>query len=248
MQRSNAAALFAVVLTVLPPLLGTGFYGDQTWWWLVVVLFFGLFQVAVYFGARKLSGATEFHSPVLQDHTMKEATMRKQSRFELFYGTLVSALAFLTTGVVAAFFYFTFWMGEVIDLSLQLRGVTIPPESYPIILLTAWTLLQRAKAHWRPRDGRYGQFWWGEDLLEAFCITIFIGVTLVWAIATNTNLTFVVVMIAFLAQSIGDALLNGRHRYEEELFAAGAVAGRTAAGPTGSEAGVAEIPAPHRFV
>src|SRR3989344_752320 len=97
MQRSNAAALFAVVLTVLPPLLGTGFYG-----------------------------------------------------------ALVSALAFLTTGVVAAFFYFTFWMGEVIDLSLQLRGVTIPPESYPIILLTAWTLLQRAKAHWRPRDGRYG--------------------------------------------------------------------------------------------
>ena len=141
---------------------------------------------------------------------------------QTFRGTMVSLFATLTSIVVVLYFVVTFWYGRVLDIGFKVaNGNPIPPETYPIILLSAWTLLQRAKAHWRPRDGNSGRFWYWEDKATAYGMSIFMGATLVWSLATGSNLTFIVVLLAFFAQAIGDAMMNGRHSYESDQSAAG---------------------------
>ncbi len=135
---------------------------------------------------------------------------------QAFRGTVLSVAALVASAAVALYLLHTFWWGNVLDFGWVVKSRPIPAESYPIILLTIWSVLQRAKAHWRPHGGASGRFWAGEDLVESAAMALFIVVTFVWALATGTNTTFVIVLLAFLVQSVFDLLMNGRHRYEAE--------------------------------
>jgi len=160
-------------------------------------------------------------SPQGAEPTVKGKTMKPQSPFDTFRGSLVSAIATATTLMVLGFFVFTVWQNTPLDFKWEIDKKSVPPESYPILLLTAWSLLQRAKAHMRPRTGGLGTFWEGEDKYEAWLMVMFMLATLVYAFATNSSLTYLLVLMAFLIQAFGDALMNGRHRYENEALAAG---------------------------
>ncbi len=139
--------------------------------------------------------------------------MNRQSSLQVFQGSLIAAAASLATLIVFAYFAYTFWLANVVDLEWVIKGQKIPPESYPILLLSAWSILQRAKAHLRPREGGYGTFWRREDLAEAGGMALFMGVTFVWALATATGLTFVLVLLAFFGQACADAFFNGKHSF-----------------------------------
>ncbi len=138
-----------------------------------------------------------------------------QSSFEKFTGTLVSLMATAMSAAIIAFFIYTFWMGRVVDMGWQIGGQPVPPETYPFILLVLWTILQREKAHTRPRDEAWGKFWWWEDLIEAIFMVFFFAVTLALAITTGTNLTFILVLLGFFAMAAHDAYRNGAHRHAE---------------------------------
>ncbi|MEY4747532.1 MAG: hypothetical protein RLZZ416_581 [Candidatus Parcubacteria bacterium] len=225
----NFAAFLAVILILTPLLLGAALFGARAWWWMAFAIILTLCPFLCAYAIRRsgVRGVTSSQlapSGAITGGTMTETPLQR------FRGSLVAIFATLTTAIVATYFTYTFWMGQVLSYDWSIQGKVVPPESYPMVLLSVWSLLQRAKAHWRPREGAYGKFWSGEDLVEAFAMAIFTGVTLVWALATQTNLSFIVVMLAFLVTAIGDAVLNGRHRYENDLSQSGNQASGTSGG------------------
>lgn len=259
----NFLAAVAVYLIVLAVLTATWFLSESVWFWVV------FFIVTLCVGIGATSFGTLHDLMVAERPDMEGLRIRiptaapaspkprtattpageigvttMQTGIQKFYGTLVALMAIMTTAVVVAFFYSTFWVGKEMDLNFTVGGAKIPPESYPILIIAVWTQLQRAKAHWQPKGGKYGNYWWWEDVIEAIAVSIFLGVTFVWAIATGTNLTFVAVMVAFFFLSLGDAFFNARHRFEEDRPASTglAPAREAAAGET------TEILVPHRLV
>lgn len=142
---------------------------------------------------------------------------QKRSEFSIFAGSLGAIIGTATTAIVIAYIHYTFWMQKAFDLNIKFGDQNLPPQSYPILLLVIWTITQREKAHSRPKDGGLGTFWAFEDRWEAILATAYLGVTLVWSLATQSNLSFAVPLAAFVIQSIYDAIRNGTHKYAGEV-------------------------------
>jgi hypothetical protein len=141
------------------------------------------------------------------------ATIVQESPFQKFLGVMVSAIALAIAAGVVVYFHFVFWLGRALDFNLVAGGQPIPAETYPFILYTAWTLSQRAMSHWRPKDGALGRAFWWLDLGSSVIVFVYMMATLVQAIASGNNLSFIIVLVAFTMQAFFDTLLNGRHLY-----------------------------------
>lgn len=139
--------------------------------------------------------------------------MNQEGAFQKFLGVMVSAVALAIAAGVVVYFHFVFWLNRTMDFN-QVSGLDqIPAETYPFILYTMWTLSQRAMSHWRPREGALGRAFWWLDLGSSVVVFIYLAATLVQAISSGNNFTFIIVLIAFTVQAFFDSLLNGRHLY-----------------------------------
>ncbi len=139
--------------------------------------------------------------------------MTHEGRFQQLLGMMVSLIAILIASAVVVYFYYVFWLVRAPDYQLSIGAQVIPPETYPYILLTAFVLSQRAMSIWRPQTGTLGEVFWWIDLITSFFVAAFLGFTFFKAVVTGSNLTFLIVLGAFLIQAIGDILLNGRTKY-----------------------------------
>lgn len=133
-----------------------------------------------------------------------------------FLGWAIFVLGLAIAIVVVGYWYDVFWLKHKPDLNWVWGGDKVPPETYPVILLSFWTLSQRMVANWRPE---IPAAWW-IDFATSLAVAAFLAVTFVYAIATQTNVTFLIVLGAFVIQGIGDTLLNGRRRYYGGTFKA----------------------------
>ncbi len=160
-------------------------------------------------------------NPALRATVTKERDVMhtNEGSFTRFLGVMVAVLAYGIAAAVIIYWWSVFWISSPPDFNLMVSGQKIPPESYAIILLTAWSLSQRAMANWRPQEGTLGAVFWWLDLITSLGVAGFLGLTFFKAIMSGTNLTFLLVLGAFVMQAIGDILLNGRHRYEGDAAA-----------------------------
>jgi len=148
-----------------------------------------------------------------------------RTSFSVFRGLITTLVASAFSGAVIFYFYLVSWLGQAPDYNLVVGGQKIPPESYPILLLSLWTLAQRANAHWGigTQSGRLGDFFWWEDLLEAGAVAVFIGITIFYTLKSGANMTFIIVLFAFFAQVLGDFIMNALHYFRPEEVVTGDV-------------------------
>ena len=138
-------------------------------------------------------------------------TTSSEGSFARLLGALISLVAILIAAAVILYFYYVFWLGIAPNWQLSVAGAEIPPESYPILLLSVWVITQRAMSNWRPAGGNLGSFFWWADIITSVAVAAFLAFTLFKAIITGTNLTFLIVLAAFMMQATADIFLNGRH-------------------------------------
>lgn len=132
-----------------------------------------------------------------------------------FFGIAIMTIALAIALGVVAYFTQVFWRNQTPDLGLTAGTVAIPPETYPIILLSFWTISQRAMSTWRPQAGTLGAVAWWIDMISSGGVFAFLAYTLFSAImGTTSHVSFLIILAAFVMQGFADLFLNGRHYYD----------------------------------
>lgn len=130
-------------------------------------------------------------------------------------GTMIWILSAASSIFVLYYFYLVM-TGQPPDFKLAVGGKQIPPEVYPILLLSIWTLLQRANANSGigiyHETNRFARVCFWEDVLEQALVILFLVFAIGKMLTTETSMTFIVVLAAFLLQAVGDFVLNFQHR------------------------------------
>ncbi|MBP9757292.1 MAG: hypothetical protein KBD06_01705 [Candidatus Pacebacteria bacterium] len=154
-------------------------------------------------------------SPEIPASTQEEERdMRNETQSQQFFGIVAMAIALAIAVAVGIYFTQVFWRDTTPDLGLTAGGVAIPAETYPIILLSFWTLSQRGMSTWRPQEGTVGKWAWWIDLLSSAGLFAFLLYTMVSAMMGGTaHTSFMIILAAFVVQGFGDLVLNGRHYY-----------------------------------
>jgi hypothetical protein len=132
-----------------------------------------------------------------------------ESHASRFVGVVVAIIADLWSVVVAVYLIWTFALGNTIDYEWVTRGQKVPPESYPLLLLAIWVVLQHAKSRLRPKEGVLGLFFYYEDLGVAVFMALFISGVGIYAVMNGFNLTFALTILAFLIVGVADMLFGG---------------------------------------
>ena len=141
--------------------------------------------------------------------------MNRESPSQRFFGIAIMVIALAIAVGVVAYFVQVFWRNQTPDLGLTRGDFTIPPETYPIILLSFWTISQRAMSTWRPHEGSIGAWAWWVDLITSVGVFAFLAYTFFSAIMGNaSHVSFMIILAAFVMQGFADLFLNGRHYYD----------------------------------
>ncbi|MEK7133755.1 MAG: hypothetical protein AAB804_01650 [Patescibacteria group bacterium] len=135
---------------------------------------------------------------------------------------LVMLLSAAACAVVGYYIYQLIWIGSFPDLGLQVpwqgQVKAIQPSLYPLLLLAAWLLLERAAAHANPGHG----WLWGFDFFPSAAL-------FVWLVLTGFKLfmdeikfsdpTHLWIYVAFVGSALGVAYYNFRHWFKESVKA-----------------------------
>lgn len=155
----------------------------------------------------------ESRATVTKERKAMTTTVQSEGSFRQFLGVMVAASAYVIVAAVVIYWWSVFWNHTPPDFNLLVHGQKIPAETYPILLLTFWSLSQRGMAHWQPQHGTLGAVFWWLDLVSSLLVAAFLGFTFFKAIIGGQNLTFLLVLGAYVVQGVGDIVLNGRHLY-----------------------------------
>lgn len=153
-----------------------------------------------------------------------------ESHASRFVGVVVAIIADLWSLIVAAYIIWTFGLGNKLDYEWVIRGEKVPPESYPLLLLAIWVVLQHAKSRLRPKDGGLGAFYYYQDLGVAVFMALLIAGVGIYAVLNGHSYTYALTILAFLIVGVSDMLFGGtrgrdqRSQYSGAMPVGGAIA------------------------